>query len=580
MKQLFNATLICLAGAMSAQTLQENITKTDNENFEKAAAGFRALLAKEPAKGENYFYYGENFYRSGDVDSASLYYNKGIEQNATSPLNYVGAGKVLLQQSKVADAKTMFYKALTLSGGKNAEVLRKTAEAWLIADPKDADEALRLMGLAVKIEPKNAENYILLGDAQLEKNPTEGGAPVKSYQMATQLNPKSTTGLLREGKLYQRGRNYNLALDFYKKAMALDPNFAPAYREIAELYYLAAQPAKSIENWKKYLELNNSDQARYRFMSALFSNKQYAEAAKEYEGLKKSNFSNVYLERLAGYSYAEMGNKIDTASFKKGLQALNNFFQMAGPTFKYLPADYKYKGFLLSKTGKDSLGILESEKAIAMDSSIAGEIYSQIAANAVKGKKYDVAINYLNRKKKSDYKNLNIADCFDLGKAHYFRAASRQKETIEMKDALAKKKKPMNTPEVVAKEADAMQDFMMADSAFKRMTELNANWPWGYTWRGRANASLDPKVQSDSTKVFYEKVISLVKPEERSGSYKANLVEAYEYLGYYYVTKKDDSKAKEQWLIVKELDPSNEKANNYLNPKKPAAPVNPAPPKK
>jgi hypothetical protein len=87
-------------------------------------------------------------------------------------------------------------------------------------------------------------------------------------------------------------------------------------------------------------------------------------------------------------------------------------------------------------------------------------------------------------------------------------------------------------------------------------------------------------VQSDSTKVFYEKVISLVKPEERSGSYKANLVEAYEYLGYYYVTKKDDSKAKEQWLIVKELDPSNEKANNYLNPKKPAAPVNPAPPKK
>ncbi len=579
MKQVFNAALICMAGALGAQTLQENITKTENENFEKAAAGFRALLAKEPTKGENYFYYGENFYRSGDVDSASLQFNKGIEQNATNALNYVGAGKVLLQQNKIADAKTMFYKAFTLSAGKNGEVLRKTAEAWLSTDNKDADEALRLMGLAVKLEPKNAENYILLGDAQLEKNPTEGGTPIKSYQMATQLNPKSAKGILREGKLYQRGRNYNLALDYYKKAMAIDPTFAPAYREIAELYYLAAQPAKSIENWKKYLELNNSDQARYRFMSALFSNKQYADAAKEYEGLKKSNFTNVYLERLAGYSYAEMGNKTDTAAFTKGLQAMNNFFQMAGPGFKYLPADYKYKGLLLSKTGKDSLGIIEMEKAIALDSAVAGDIYSQIGSNALKGKKYDLAITYLDRKKKSDYKNLTIGDCFDLGKAHYFRAAARQKEVAEMKDALAKKKKPTNTPEVAAKESAVTKDFMSADSAFKRMTELNANWPWGYTWRGRANASLDPKVQSDSTKVYYEKVLSLVKPEERTTSYKANVVEAYEYLGYYYVTKKDEAKAKEQWLIVKELDPSNEKANNYLNPKKPAA-TTPAPPQK
>ena len=94
------------------------------------------------------------------------------------------------------------------------------------------------------VDPKNPENYILLGDAQLEKNPTDGSAPVKSYQMASTLNPKSTKGILREGKLYQRGRNYQLALDYYKKAIGIDPLYAPAYREIAELYSLAAQPAK------------------------------------------------------------------------------------------------------------------------------------------------------------------------------------------------------------------------------------------------------------------------------------------------------------------------------------------------
>ena len=55
-----------------------------------------------------------------------------------------------------------------------------------------------------------------MGDAQLEKNPTDGSGPIKSYKTATTLNPKSVKGILREGKLYQRGRNYQLALDKYK----------------------------------------------------------------------------------------------------------------------------------------------------------------------------------------------------------------------------------------------------------------------------------------------------------------------------------------------------------------------------
>ena len=347
MKNLIYTTAFALCVLTGfTQTLPELITKTDNENFEVAATGYRALITREPLKGENYFYYGENFFKRGDIDSANFFYTKGAETNATNPLNYVGIGKVLLTNGKTDQAKTQFFKALTLGANKNAEVLRKISEAWLVTDTKNADEAMLLATSAIKMEPKNPENYILLGDAQLEKNPTDGSAPVKSYQMASTLNSKSTKGILREGKLYQRGRNYQLALDYYKKAMGIDPSFAPAYREIAELYSLAGQPSKSIENWKKYLELNNSDYARYRFMSALFSNKQYSEAVTEYEGLKKANFNNIYLERLAAYSYAEMGNKPDTAAYTKGLKAINKFFETAGPNFKYIANDNKMPLYL------------------------------------------------------------------------------------------------------------------------------------------------------------------------------------------------------------------------------------------
>lgn len=574
-KQFYAASALLLTITGFAQTLPEAITKTDNERFELAASDFRALIAKDPTKGDNYFYYGENFFKDEDADSAFIYYKKGTEVNATNPLNYIGLGKVLLAKGNVAEAKTQFYKAASIGGNKNAEVMRRTAEAWLATDNKNPDEAIAQANLAIKAEPKNAENYILLGDAQLEKNPTDGSAPVKSYQTATTLNAKSPKGLLREGKLYQRGRNYQLALDYYKKAMALDPNYAPAYREIAELYYLAGQSSKSIENWKKYLELNNKNDARYRFMNALYKNQQFPEAIAEYETLTKSKHQKVIMERLAGYSYYEMGDKTDKDAYVKGLNAMTKFFEMAGPDFNYIAQDYKYKGLLLIRTGKDSLGMIEVEKAIAKDAAICGDVYGKLAKMSMENKKYDKVIAYAEKKKACATKTFNNNDYFDLGKSYYFNAGNKQKELTEIKTDLAKKKKPVNTPEIKQKEDEIITMYIKADSAFKSLTELNPSWPVGYTWRGRVNSILDPKIEKDSTKVFYEKVITTIKPEEKA-NYKTNILESLEYLGYYFVTKKDKTNADMIFNQIRELDPANEKAKNYFAPPKQTVAPKPA----
>ena len=562
MKKTIILSALTLTGFLNAQTLQDAVTKTDNERFAAAASDLRALITKEPTKGENYFYYGENFFKRGDIDSANIFYSKGAEANATYPLNQIGLGKVLLTKGNVADAKAQFYKAAALGANKNAELFRKTAEAWLVTDNKNPDEAILQINNAIKIEPKNAENFIILGDAQLEKNPTDGSGPIKSYKMANTLNPKSVKGILREGKLYQRGRNYQLALDKYKEAIGIDPTFAPAYREIAEVYSLYSQPAKAIENWKKYLELNNSDDARYRFMSALFSNKQYPEAITEYEGLKKQGFSNLYLERLAGYSYTEVGNKADTSSYTKGLKAINKFFEMAGPNFKYLYNDYKYKGLLLARTGKDSLGVIEMEKAIALDPSASGEMNSEIATIYMKAKKYDKAIKAFERKKNGDDKNLNNNDYFSLGRAYYFSGGNIQRDAIALKDAKAKDKKM----------ADAIPFFVSSDSAFSKLTQLSPTWPVGFFWRGKANVQLDPTNEKGLAKPYFEKALTLVKPEEKSTpTYKNNVIEALEYLGGYSIgVAKDKVKADEYWKSVQELDPNNAKAKIYFNPPKQA----------
>ncbi len=545
-KTILISTGIIIANVSLAQTLQEAIKKTDNERFESAASDFRTLIAKEPTKGDNYFYYGENFFKNGDLDSANIFYQKGAELNATYPLNYVGTGKVLWYKGKQAEAKTSIYKGSTLGNNKNAEVMRQTAEIYINAPQKNLDEAIALLNTAIKIDAKNAENYILLGDATLEKNPTEGGPAIKNYTKATELDAKSAKGVLRSGKVYERGQNYQLALELYKKAITLDPTYAPAYREIAELYHKAKQDAKAIESYKKYLELNDSPIARERYATFLFSNKSYAEAVSEIEGLQKSGNNNLYLDRYLAYSYAELGTKTDTSNYTKGLRAINKFFEKAAtkPNFKYQATDYKYKGVLLGKTGKDSLGVLELDKAIALDPSVANDLLREIAKINMKAKKYGKAIETYTRIMNGDPKNLNSQDWYEFGRAYYYEGGAKQREK---------------------KEADALAQFVKADTCFSKLTQLSPTYSIAHFWRGKANVQQDLKDEKGLAKPHYEKAITLVKPEEKA-SVKSNLIEAYLYLGSHcaFSKEKDLTKAKDYFNLVKELDPANKAANDFF----------------
>jgi len=540
---LISASFI-LASSTFAQTLQDAITKTDNERYAAAASDFRALIAKEANKGDNYFYYGENFFKKGDLDSANMYYQKGAELNATYPLNYVGLGKVLWYKGNTADAKTQFFKASELGLKKNTEVMRKTAETYIEAENKSLDEAIALLNTAIKIEPKNAENYLLMGDALLEKNPTEGGPAIKQYDKFSELNPKSPKGILRAGKLYQRGRNYQLALDLYKKAQDLDPTYAPAYREKAELYNLAGQKANAVESYKKYLELNNSDEARIRYAGFLVINKQYAESITESEKTQNAGSKDMYLDRYLGYSYAELGNKTDTAAYTKGLKAINRFFEKAGSNFKYSAVDYKYKGILLAKTGKDSLGILEMEKAAQVDPKLANEVTREIAKSYMKAKKYNKAVDTYNRIMNGDPKNLNAQDWYEFGRAYYYDGGAKQREK---------------------KDVEALDLFVKADTCFSKLTQISPAYAIAYFWRGKANVQQDVKDEKGLAKPHYEKAISLVKPEEKA-LVKQNLIEAYLYLGSHFAfsKEKDLAKAKEYFNLVKELDPANKPANDFF----------------
>jgi len=512
---------------LSAQSLESAIKKSNNDQLDAATSEFLQLLKTNPDKGEIYFYLGENYFKKGISDSALYYYQKGIEKNPTYPLNYVGYGKILWYQGKTEDAKAQFFKANSISQNKNAEVFRKIAEVYINAPQKNLDEAIELINKAMKLDPKNPQNYILMGDALLEKNPTDGSPAIKQYQEAIKLNPQSAIGLLRIGKLYERARNYQLAVENYEKAISVEPNYAPAYRELAELYHKANKDNKAIEMYQKYLQLNNTTEARYRYASFLFEKKDYEEAIKEMEALKSQGFDNPYVNRILAYSYYELGDKKDKDAYTKGLNYIHKFFEKAGNNFKYLPSDYKYKALLLLKNNQDSLAQQEINKAVEMDSTLKNELYKEVAKTFLKNKKYTLAANYFD---KINPNSMDNQDWFEAGRAYYFD-----------------------------------KQFDKADTAFGNVIAKLPNFDLTYIWKGRTKANLDPKNEKWLAFPYYDKYLSLVKPEERNTpAKKNNVIESCEYLGYYYMAQKNKDKATEYFTIIKELDPNNAKAQAFF----------------
>lgn len=533
-----------------AQTLSDAIKQTTNEQFETADKTFKSLLQTSPSNGDIYFYYGENFFKNDNIEMATKMYLKGVEMNATNPLCYVGLGKVQWYKGKQAEAKANFFKATTLAktfqydktldvaisigGGvsskakykinSEATVLMKIAEAYINADFKDITEAQNLLSQAIKLEPFNPEIYITRGDAYLEKN--DGSKAIEDYENADKMqistDPRRVKAILRQGQLYNRSRNYPLALDFYKKSLQIDSSFAPAYREMAEIYFRAGQYNKASEQYKRYLQLNKDCGALARYAGFLNQAKQFAESIEAAKEAVKCDPNNVYLYRYLTFDYYDL---TPTPDYVLGLENSNLFFEKADSNVKIIPEDYEYRAKLLSKTGKDSLAIIAYEKLLKMNPEKIN-IYSDIATSYRKMKNYPKAIDFF--KKKLEYKKTDWYDYYSLGNAYYLS-----------------------------------KDYLNADTAFSQIIKLDS-LAIGFLWRAKSNIQLDLKSEKWLAKPFYEQYLAKIKPED-SEKNKNNLIEAYTYLGVYYMkNNKDFKKAKTYFQKVLDLDPKNQNAIKFM----------------
>ena len=563
MKSLLVAAGLLFGSITQAQTIQSGLADLDGDLQGKAKATFEQLATSAPTA-ENLYYLGYSQLRTGNYDAAKASFEKGLAADPKNALNSVGLASLLVANKNVAGAKPLFDKILMDTKYKNADVIQRIAEAYVMfydinqeeafnKGNNDPAEAIRLIDLITEKtkKPLTAAQYIIKGDAFLIKN--DGGPAVSAYEQALLLEPKSAKAKMKAGIVYLRGKNYKETQNIYKEAIDLDSNFAPVYKRYGQYWIVGGQYKNASKYFKKYLEKAEATPAvKLETAKLLFLSKDYEGAKKLIEQADAAGIKDNDIYRMKGWIGVELGEP------QSGIDS--NLEKLSKSGAKMLPADDVYFGKGYQALGKDSVALTYFEKAAVVDT--LNNLWGNIHDIKYKEKKFKEAsaasaksIAWKTAKKEKVTSN----DYFTLGRDYYFSGAYLPKE-----DSLGR-----------------YEAGTKADTALANAIGVNDKFAPFYLWRARANTLAD-YVGTNWTAVphytKYLEVVDMAKPDNKNP-----IFEAYKYLwGYNLTITKDEVKAKEFANKAHELKPEDEAINQYLNPTPtpPAIPVKPTAPKK
>lgn len=509
---VFSCFITTIFGA-NAQDIQKSKYLLKIGKTSEARKSLNQILLSDPENDQAYFYMGESYLEKENPDSAKIYYKMGTEKAPKSGLNYVGLAK-LEQASNSGKSQEYISKALDL-GKKDPATVLEVADFYTLN--KKSDKALEVLEVIKKKESKNPFFFIALGDAYLQKN--DGNNALQNYERnALPLNTNLPDTYVKIGRLYSRTRNYDMAMEFYNKAIQKDNQFSPAYQEVAEVYFKAGLYKKAIEAYDKYLAIADKDaDSDFRYASFIFLNKDYEKALAILKPLVSKQENNAVLYRLIGYSQYELGN------YDEGLANMDKFFSKAKET-KILPTDYEYLGKIYSKKENKEEAIKNYEKALELDP-----------------EKYDLYI--------------------EIGNIYFLEKDFAEAEKA-YEGKLSRTKGSPNDYLNFGKMVYYQEKFEKADSVFEILATQIPKLPHGYLWQAKALEQLDTEEENGKATEVYEKFIETTAGKE--DKYKADLIRAYSYLGSYYSQADNIDKAATAWKKVQEYDPDNESAREAL----------------
>jgi tetratricopeptide (TPR) repeat protein len=550
--KVLSIALLASVTISQAQDINQAKKAIDAEQFEKAKSILKSIINAKPTNGTAAFYLGNVYMLQNEVDSAKIYYQKGLGGAEGAKLNNIGFGLIDLDNGNETAAAEKFALATKDLRKKDIEEYLFIGRAYTYSLKPDYKKAIEVLNKAKVVNPQDALVNLALGNAYFgDKNQNEA---YSAYRNAYAIDNTLLRAKMQLGVLLKGARAYPEAIKAFDEVIAIDANYGPVYRELAETYFLWGRVEtskfriyvdKALVNYEKYLSLTDySLSSRMRHADFLIVSGEYKALEIEANKMVELDKVNPRILRYLGISAYQNGN------YDVAIKSLETF--ISNPSNKTIGIDYQDLGFskikkAISEDGKtidtvlfDS-GILDVKKAAELDttgnlsinlSELGKKLYEQKLYKQAAAL-YEIAIS---NKESKNY----ILDNFYLGNSLYF---DNTRKDIVKADPVALQK---------------------ADLAYGTVIEASPKTQDAYIYRARTNSLLE---NDELTIKYYDQYVAIVTEKGAEELAKPatikKIIESYNTTAASYANT-NKAKAIEYFNKTIALDPTNQYALDSL----------------
>ncbi len=522
MKKIFFLLLLFICVQSFSQSLQDGIKQLQYQKFQSAVNTFETLIKQNANDSLAVFWLGETYIKNKDANKA---YNLFIEQKSLKNAAFIKIGlahaNAALGLRKEAELQ-LKNDGFDNASNVNSEMLC-VAIGRAYVDIYKFEKAISFFTKAKQLNPSNPYNLIMLADVSIRN--ADGSAAYKYYTEAIKLDSNYAPAYFGLAKIYISQKNPSFYLPQLLKAVSKDSMFVPAWYELYKhAYYNDKSNAKKY--YAKYLEVADKTQKQaYQLLVMDYNAKKYSNVITKAKELLADKESDVPVEFYKYVAYSYYVTKNNSEAYNNMLHYIDVQDSNKITNFDYyLTAQFAAR---LQKKDSIAIGILTQE--FDRDTTTKNKLIYGNAILFYHTTKKDNVKSTIWKEKMLPLTKYNKVDMYNVGLSWY-----------------------------------NIKEFGKADTIFQQFIAKYPKEFKGIYMIAGIKAQVDSTSQTGDAVTYFQQFVDSAK-NNTTADYKPMLEQSYNYLGAYYLSRKEYAKALSYYNVLIKYQPSSKSLKSTIN---------------